>query len=69
MTYFSRRTSGGKNFLKIYAEKEDSGLLRGIYKYHGNFTERRAAMPFPRNFLDELIARNDIVDVVGSMYP
>lgn len=23
-------------------------------------------MPFPQSFLDELIARNDIVDVVGS---
>ena len=26
-------------------------------------------MPFPQSFLDELIARNDIVDVVGSYVP
>lgn len=23
-------------------------------------------MPFPQNFLDELLARSDIVDIVGS---
>ena len=26
-------------------------------------------MAFPRNFMDELLARNDIVDVVGSYVP
>ena len=26
-------------------------------------------MAFPQNFMDELVARNDIVDVVGSFVP
>ena len=68
MSCFSRRVCGGKNFFKkIFAKKEDSGNFRGIYRYHGNSGRTGgAAMPFPQSFLDELIARNDIVDVVGS---
>ena len=64
---FSKKTISLKKVWKKKRKFERDGVYFITVRSTGVLQEgRAAAMAFPQGFLDELVARSDIVDVVGS---